>query len=98
VRNALSPVVVTVSHLSEVAVMPPATHLDAAFKDLKAEATAPERRSMLVEYVEAAMKAMLERGQRFAEDLRIVAEQNRHIEQILRIIRPSAWTSGDSRR
>jgi two-component system, NtrC family, sensor kinase len=83
VRNALSPVVVTVSHLSEVAVMPPATHLDAAFKDLKAEATAPERRSMLVEYVEAAMKAMLERGQRFAEDLRIVAEQNRHIEQIL---------------
>jgi signal transduction histidine kinase len=83
VRNALSPVVVTVSHLSEVAVMPPATHLDAAFKDLKAEATAPERRAMLVEYVEAAMKAMLERGQRFAEDLRTVAEQNRHIEQIL---------------
>ena len=45
--------------------------------------TNPERRAMLVEYVEAAMKAMLERGQRFAEDLRIVAEQNRHIEQIL---------------
>ena len=83
VRNALSPVAVTVSHLSEVAVMPPATRLDAAFKDLKSEATAPERRAMLVEYVEAAMKAMLERGQRFAEDLRIVAEQNRHIEQIL---------------
>lgn len=83
VRNALSPVVVTVSHLSEVAVMPPATHLDAAFADLKSEATAPERRRMLVEYVEAAMKAMLERGHRFAEDLRIVAEQNRHIEQIL---------------
>jgi two-component system NtrC family sensor kinase len=83
VRNALSPVVVTVSHLSEVAVMPPATHLDAAFKDLKSEATTPERRAMLVEYVEAAMKAMLERGHRFAEDLRIVAEQNRHIEQIL---------------
>ncbi len=83
VRNALSPVVVTVSHLSEVAVMPPATHLDAAFADLKSEATVPERRRMLVEYVEAAMKAMLERGHRFAEDLRIVAEQNRHIEQIL---------------
>jgi two-component system, NtrC family, sensor kinase len=83
VRNALSPVVVTVSHLSEVAVMPPATHLDTAFKDLKSEKTDPERRFMLVEYVEAAMKAMLERGQRFAEDLRIVAEQNRHIEQIL---------------
>jgi signal transduction histidine kinase len=83
VRNALSPVVVTVSHLSEVAVMPPATHLDAAFKDLKSEKTDPERRFMLVEYVEAAMKAMLERGQRFAEDLRIVADQNRHIEQIL---------------
>ena len=83
VRNALSPVVVTVSHLSEVAVMPPATHLDTAFKDLKSEKTDPQRRFMLVEYVEAAMKAMLERGQRFAEDLRIVAEQNRHIEQIL---------------
>lgn len=83
VRNALSPVVVTVSHLSEVAVMPPATHLDAAFKDLKSDKTDPERRYMLVEYVEAAMKAMLERGHRFAEDLRIVAEQNRHIEQIL---------------
>ncbi|HET6161793.1 MAG TPA: CHASE4 domain-containing protein [Dongiaceae bacterium] len=83
VRNALSPVVVTVSHLSEVAVMPPATHLDAAFADLKSEETVPERRRMLVEYVEAAMKAMLERGHRFAEDLRIVAEQNRHIEQIL---------------
>jgi signal transduction histidine kinase len=83
VRNALSPVVVTVSHLSEVAVMPPATHLDAAFKDLKSDNTDPERRFMLVEYVEAAMKAMLERGHRFAEDLRIVAEQNRHIEQIL---------------
>jgi two-component system NtrC family sensor kinase len=83
VRNALSPVVVTVSHLSEVAVMPPATHLDAAFKDLKSDGVAPERRAMLVEYVEAAMKAMLERGQRFAEDLRTVAEQNRHIEQIL---------------
>jgi two-component system, NtrC family, sensor kinase len=83
VRNALSPVVVTVSHLSEVAVMPPATHLDTAFKDLKSEKTDPERRFMLVEYVEAAMKAMLERGYRFAEDLRIVAEQNRHIEQIL---------------
>jgi two-component system, NtrC family, sensor kinase len=83
VRNALSPVVVTVSHLCEVAVMPPATHLDAAFKDLKSEATTPERRAMLVEYVEAAIKAMLERGHRFAEDLRIVVEQNRHIEQIL---------------
>jgi len=83
VRNALSPVVVTVSHLCEVAVMPPATHLDAAFRDLKSKATKPERRAMLVEYVEAAMKAMLERGQRFAEDLRIVVEQNRHIEQIL---------------
>jgi hypothetical protein len=64
VRNALSPVVVTVSHLSEVAVMPPATHLDTAFRDLKSEKTDPERRFMLVEYVEAAMKAMLERGQR----------------------------------
>ena len=83
VRNALSPVVVTVSHLCEVAVMPPATHLDAAFRDLKSKATKPERRAMLAEYVEAAMKAMLERGQRFAEDLRIVVEQNRHIEQIL---------------
>ena len=83
VRNALSPVVVTVSHLSEVAVMPPATHLDAAFKDLRSESTSPERRVLLIEYVEAAMKAMLERGHRFAEDLRIVAEQNRHIEQIL---------------
>ena len=83
VRNALAPVVVTVSHLSEVAVMPPATHLDAAFKDLRTDTTPPERRAMLVEYVEAAMKAMLERGQRFAEDLRIVADQNRHIEQIL---------------
>ena len=83
VRNALSPVAVTVSHLSEVAVMPPAGHLDAAFKDLKSESTPADRRQLLVEYVEAAIKAMLERGQRFAEDLRIVAEQNRHIEQIL---------------
>jgi two-component system, NtrC family, sensor kinase len=83
VRNALSPVVVTVSHLSEVAVMPPATHLDAAFADLKSESTPADRRQLLVEYVEAAMKAMLERGERFAEDLKIVAVQNRHIEQIL---------------
>ncbi len=83
VRNALSPVVVTVSHLSEVAVMPPAAHLDAAFADLKSDSVPPERRQMLVKYVEEAMKAMLERGQRFADDLRTVAEQNRHIEQIL---------------
>jgi two-component system, NtrC family, sensor kinase len=83
VRNALSPVVVTVSHLSEVATMPPAAHLDAAFTDLKANSTSPERRQMLVQYVEEAMKAMLERGRRFAEDLKTVAEQNRHIEQIL---------------
>jgi signal transduction histidine kinase len=83
VRNALSPVVVTVSHLSEVAVTPPAAHLDAAFADLRADITPPERRQMLVEYVEEAMKAMLDRGRRFAEDLRTVIEQNRHIEQIL---------------
>ena len=50
---------------------------------------------MLVEYVEAAMKAMLERGHRFAEDLRIVAEQNRHIEQILQ---DHAALSMDKRR
>lgn len=83
VRNALSPMVVTVSHLSEVAVMPPATHLAAAFADLKSETTPADRRQLLVEYVEAATQAMLERGERFAEDLKIVAEQNRHIEQIL---------------
>ena len=83
VRNALSPIVVTVSHLSQVAVTPPAAHLDAAFADLKSRSTPPDRSQMLVEYVEEAMKAMLERGQRFADDLRTVAEQNRHIEQIL---------------
>jgi two-component system, NtrC family, sensor kinase len=83
VRNALSPVVITVSHLSEIAVMPPAAHLDAAFADLKSDSTSSERRQMLVDYVEEAMKVMLGRGQRFAEDLRTVAEQNRHIEQIL---------------
>lgn len=83
VRNALSPVVVTVSHLSGVAVSPPAAHLDTAFADLKSPSTPPERRKMLVEYVEAAMQTMLDRGRHFAESLKTVAEQNRHIEQIL---------------
>ena len=46
---------------------PPAAHLDAAFVDLKAGSIPRDRREMLVDYVEEAMKEMLERGQRSAE-------------------------------
>jgi signal transduction histidine kinase len=83
VRNALSPVVVTVSHLSDVAVAPPVAHLSEAFEELKSANTPPERRQLLVEYIEAAVQTLIDRGRRFAEDLKGVAEQNRHIEQIL---------------
>ena len=83
IRNALSPTVVTVAHLSEKAAKPSAAHLDAALADLKSEGTPPERREMLLEYVEAAIREMEERGRDIAGALRTVAEQNRHIEQVL---------------
>jgi signal transduction histidine kinase len=83
IRNALSPTVVTVAHLSEKAAKPPAAHLDAALADLRADGTPAERRAMLLEYVEAAIREMEERGRDIAAALRTVAEQNRHIEQIL---------------
>jgi two-component system NtrC family sensor kinase len=83
IRNALSPTVVTIGHLSEKAAKPPAAHLDAALADLESESTPPERRQMLLQYVVAAVREMEGRGHDIAAALRSVAEQNRHIEQIL---------------
>jgi two-component system, NtrC family, sensor kinase len=83
IRNALSPTVVTIGHLSEKAAKPAAAHLDAALADLKSESTPPERREMLLEYVVAAVREMEGRGHDISAALRSVAEQNRHIEQIL---------------
>ena len=83
IRNALSPTVVTIGHLSEKAAKPPAAHLDAALADLKSDSTPPERRQMLLEYVVAAVREMEGRGHDISAALRSVAEQNRHIEQIL---------------
>jgi sensor domain CHASE-containing protein len=61
IRNALSPTVVTVAHLSEKAAKPPAAHLDAALADLKSKDTPTERREMLLEYVEAAIRELEDR-------------------------------------
>jgi signal transduction histidine kinase len=83
IRNALSPVAVALWRLSETAATAPATRIDAAFAELKSDATAPERRLKLVEYVEAAMIKVINRERSIAEDLKGIAEQNRHIEQIL---------------
>ena len=83
IRNALSPTVVTIAHLSDKAAKPLAAHLDAALADLKSADTPTERREMLIEYVEAAIREMEERGRDIAGALRTVADQNRHIEQIL---------------
>jgi two-component system, NtrC family, sensor kinase len=83
IRNALSPTVVTIGHLSEKVAKPPAAHMDAALNDLRSDSTPPERRQMLLEYVAEAVREMEQRGHDIAAELRSVAEQNRHIEQIL---------------
>jgi sensor domain CHASE-containing protein/HAMP domain-containing protein len=83
IRNALSPVAVSLWKLSETAMAAPASHLDEALRELKADSTPAERRAKLVEYLEAALTKVRQQGQYFAGELKLIAEQNRHIEQVL---------------
>lgn len=83
IRNALSPVAVTLWKLSETASEPPPAHLETALTELKSEAPAPERRGKLLEYVETALRKLFAERKRLADDLKAIGDQNRHIEQIL---------------
>lgn len=83
IRNALSPVAVTLWKLSETASEPPPVHLQTALDELKSDNAAPDRRSKLLEYVEAAFSKLFAERQRLAQDLKVIGDQNRHIEQIL---------------
>jgi sensor domain CHASE-containing protein len=83
IRNALSPVAVTLWKLSETASEPPPVHLETALVELKSEAPTPERRGKLLEYLETAIRKLFAERRHLAEDLRKIGDQNRHIEQIL---------------
>jgi sensor domain CHASE-containing protein len=83
IRNALSPVAVSLWKLSESAAAEHAAFIDEALRELKAEGTAPERRRRLAEYLELAVTRMRDKSRLVADELKMIAEQNRHIEQVL---------------
>ncbi|MGH6882730.1 MAG: CHASE4 domain-containing protein, partial [Hypericibacter sp.] len=83
IRNALSPVAVTLWKLSETASEPPPAHLETALTELKSETPSPERRGKLLEYLEGSIRKLFAERKRVAEDLKAIGDQNRHIEQIL---------------
>ncbi|MGH6938128.1 CHASE4 domain-containing protein [Hypericibacter sp.] len=83
IRNALSPVAVTLWKLSETASEAPPAHLETALTELKSETPSPERRGKLLEYLEGSIRKLFAERKRVAEDLKAIGDQNRHIEQIL---------------
>jgi len=83
IRNALSPVAVTLWKLSETAAVPPPPHLETALAELKSGESAPEREKKLLEYLEVTVAKLFSERRHLAEDLKTIADQNRHIEQIL---------------
>jgi sensor domain CHASE-containing protein len=83
IRNALSPVAVTLWKLSETASEPAPPHLQTALTELKSGNTAPERRVKLLEYLEGILTKLFSERRHLAEDLKAIGDQNRHIEQIL---------------
>ena len=83
IRNALSPVAVTLWKLSETASEPPPAHLETALGELKSADTVPERRGKLLEYLEATFDKLFAERRYLAQDLKAIGDQNRHIEQIL---------------
>jgi sensor domain CHASE-containing protein len=83
IRNALSPVAVTLWKLSETAAVPPPPHLQTAFTEIKSGQAEPDRQRKLLDYVEATVAKVFSERQHLATDLKTIADQNRHIEQIL---------------
>jgi sensor domain CHASE-containing protein len=83
IRNALSPVAVTLWKLSETASEPPPAHVETAFAELKIGTPSPERRGKLIEYLEGTVVKLFSERRQLAADLKAIGDQNRHIEQIL---------------
>ncbi|WP_439815108.1 CHASE4 domain-containing protein [Zavarzinia sp. CC-PAN008] len=83
VRNALSPVAVSLWRLSDEAVAKPSTFVGTALTELRESGTSPERRETLVDFVEESFNVIVAKSRGWAQDLRLIADQNRHIERVL---------------